>query len=131
LETGCGWLGAYQARPVDAGLGLVKLAYIGKPSRAVFPLTEEFATHSNNSTVGLSGRAKLIEDVGDYLRQGGAYYTCDAQVQSEACLPVYDAAGKVIGIIDAEDERSNFFDTAALARLVALCLVLPDCFPAL
>uniref|UniRef100_UPI0035B1D2EA hypothetical protein n=1 Tax=Chitinimonas sp. TaxID=1934313 RepID=UPI0035B1D2EA len=87
-DTGCGWLGIYQARELAGGPALVKLAYTGKPSRAEFPLTAEFAAHSNNSTVGLSGKARLIASVDAYLAEGGAYYTCDAAVQSEACLPL-------------------------------------------
>ena len=39
---------------------LVKLAYVGRPSRAEFPLTKEFAEKSTNSTVGLTGRATVI-----------------------------------------------------------------------
>ena len=35
-------------------------AYVGAPSRAEFPLTEEFARTSNNSTVGLSGKARAL-----------------------------------------------------------------------
>jgi len=40
---------------------LAKEAYVGSESRALFPLTEEFATQSSNSLVGLRGEAKVIE----------------------------------------------------------------------
>jgi putative methionine-R-sulfoxide reductase with GAF domain len=129
-ETGCGWLGVYQARTVVSGPALVKLAYRGKPSRAEFPLTAEFAEHSNNSTVGLSGKGRIIDSVDAYLAEGGVYYTCDAEVQSEACLPLFDEAGAIVGIVDAEDARRGYFSGDVLARVVALCLVaigsLPD-----
>ena len=62
--TGCDWLGIYQRRVNPAGLPvLVKLSYVGRPSRAEFPLTPEFAAGSTNSTVGLTGRALVIDDV--------------------------------------------------------------------
>jgi putative methionine-R-sulfoxide reductase with GAF domain len=128
-ETGCGWIGIYQARQVLEGRALVKLAYRGKPSRPEFPLTPEFAGLSNNSTVGLSGRAKVIARVDDYVAAGGAYYTCDAEVQSEACLPMFDAAGTVIGIVDAEDARPGYFSGDTLAAVAALCVVAPEYLP--
>ena len=39
---------------------LVKEAYCGSISRPVFPLTEEFASLSSNSSVGLTGKANVI-----------------------------------------------------------------------
>ena len=74
---------------------LVKLSYFGAPSRAEFPLTDEFAAISNNSTVGLSGKARIINDVPAYLTKGGEYYTCDPKVLAEACIPLFDAQGQV------------------------------------
>src|SRR6202008_281064 len=42
--TGADWVGIYQRRTNAAGIPvLVKLAYVGRPSRAEFPLTAEFA----------------------------------------------------------------------------------------
>ncbi|HEY9100810.1 hypothetical protein [Chitinimonas sp.] len=129
VESGCGWLGVYQARKVADGRALVKLAYAGKPSRAEFPLTEAFAEYSNNSAVGLSGRGRIIDNVDSYVAEGGAYYTCDAEVQSEACLPLYAEDGRLVGIIDAEDARRDFFRGEVLARLLALCLLAPNWLP--
>lgn len=128
-DTGAGWLGIYQKRQVAKGWALVKLAYCGKPSRAEFPLTTDFAAHSNNSAVGLSGTGRIIDNVDQYISAGGAYYTCDAAVQSEACLPLFNDAGEVVGIIDAEDARRDFFRGDILAKLVALCLVIPAQLP--
>lgn len=128
-ETGAGWLGIYQARALTSGPALVKLAYTGKPSRAEFPLTAEFAQHSNNSAVGLSGLGRIIDHVDSYVAEGGAYYTCDAEVQSEACLPLFGADGALVGIIDAEDNRPGFFRAQVLERLIALCLVTPGSLP--
>ena len=125
------WFGIYQARQNPAGEAvLVKLSYFGAPSRAEFPLTAEFAAISNNSTVGLSGKARVINSVASYLQQGGEYYTCDPKVQAEACLPLYAQSGRILGIVDAEDFQPEVFNPQALALLVAVCLTIPDYLPA-
>lgn len=125
------WFGIYQARLNTAAQPvLVKLSYFGAPSRAEFPLTPEFALISNNSAVGLSGKAKVINDVAAYLQLGGEYYTCDPKVQAEACLPLFAQSGKIVGIIDAEDVQKQVFSPAALALLVAVCLTIPEFLPA-
>ena len=125
------WFGIYQKRQNPQGeTVLVKLAYFGAASRAEFPLTAEFAQISNNSTVGLTGKAKVINDVTAYLTAGGEYYTCDPKVLSEACLPLFNSNGELAGIIDAEAFKRQAYHTEALVRLVAICLVLPDLLPA-
>lgn len=125
------WFGIYQKRQNPEGeTVLVKLAYFGAASRAEFPLTAEFAQISNNSTVGLTGKAKVINDVTAYLTAGGEYYTCDPKVLSEACLPLLNTKGELAGIIDAEAFKRQAYHTDALVRLVAICLVLPDLLPA-
>jgi putative methionine-R-sulfoxide reductase with GAF domain len=119
------WFGIYQARRNPAGAHvLVKLAYFGAESRAEFPLTEEFAKGSNNSAVGLSGRARLINDVATYVAEGGGYYTCDPKVKAEACLPLFDAGGQVVGILDAEAFDPDFFAGDELALVTAVALTL-------
>ncbi|ALZ74621.1 histidine kinase [Rheinheimera sp. F8] len=120
------WFGVYQRRNNPAGeTVLVKLAYFGAESRAEFPLTAEFAAISNNSTVGLSGQGRIINDVAVYLAQGGEYYTCDPKVQAEACLPLVGASGEVVGIIDSEAFTQNLFHGKELALLIAVALTLP------
>ena len=128
--TGADWLGIYQAR-TNAGGGnvLVKLAYRGRPSRAEFPLNEEFAKGSTNSAVGLSGHAKLIDDVAAYTTAGGGFYVCDDAVQSELCVPIFDEAGKVLGIIDSEAAPKMFFNADRQATIVAMALVAPALLP--
>jgi putative methionine-R-sulfoxide reductase with GAF domain/ADP-ribose pyrophosphatase YjhB (NUDIX family) len=131
LETsGAGWLGVYQARAVANGSALVKLAYRGKPSRAEFPLTHAFAEGSTNSTVGLSGKAIVIDDVAAWQAKGGAFYICDPEVQSEACVPIYSKAGEIIGIIDAEAQPLSHFDSQHLAAIVVAAVVASECLPA-
>jgi len=128
--TGADWLGIYQARSNQKGEPvLVKLAYRGRASRAEFPLTSEFAKSSTNSTVGLEGSARIIDDVAAYVGEGGGFYVCDDQVQSEACIPLFDEAGKIVGIIDAEATPTKFFVDERIATLVAAALVAPALLP--
>jgi NAD+ diphosphatase len=122
VETsGAGWLGIYQARTVADGKALVKLAYRGKPSRAEFPLTEAFAEGSTNSTVGLSGKAIVIDDVAAWQATGGAF---------EACIPIYSKDGQIIGIIDAEAQPLSHFDSQHLAPIVVAAVIAAECLPA-
>jgi L-methionine (R)-S-oxide reductase len=123
-QVGADWLGVYAVRGVGRDARLVKLSYLGKPSRAEFPLTEEFAAISNNSRVGLSGWGAVINDVEKWSEAGGSYYTCDPSVSSEVCLPVLDEAGRVLGIIDAESHHKEFFTAERLSWLVGLTVVL-------
>ncbi len=127
--TGADWIGVYQRRPNLAGEDvLVKLAYLGKPSRAEFPLTRAFAERSTNAAVGLTGRATVIEDVGRHVEAGGGFYVCDDGIQSEACLPILDG-DRIVGIVDAEAKPRGFFGAERLAVLAALALVAPAVLP--
>ncbi len=128
-QTETEWVGVYQRRRLGSGPTLVKLAYRGVASRAEFPLTEAFALKSNNSAVGLSGKARLINDVNTHVRQGGAYYECDPSVSSEVCLPIFESDGQTSGIIDAEATRAAHFTPERLAWFVALALEAPLYFP--
>ena len=131
MVTGADWVGIYQRRINLVGNDvLVKLAYRGRPSRAEFPLNAAFAKGSTNSAVGLSGEAKLIDDVAVYTAEGGGFYVCDDAVQSEICVPIFDAAdGKVIGIIDAEASPKAFFNADRQAAIVAMALVVTALLP--
>ena len=124
------WFGINQKRLINQEPELVKLAYFGEPSRATFPLTSQFSAISNNVQVGLSRIGRIINDIPQYLVQGGEYYTCDPKVQSEACLPILTETGELLGIIDAEAFSLDFFDQNTLALLVAACLVITECLPA-
>ncbi|MFC1814234.1 GAF domain-containing protein [Thermodesulfobacteriota bacterium] len=122
------WLGIYQRRTKKDGSDvLVKLAYHGAKSRAEFPLNEAFAAQSNNSTVGLTGEGRIINNIPEYINSGGPYYNCDPRVKAEACLPLFSRGPKaVVGIVDAEAWHTDFFSTKTLAPLLALCIVLPE-----
>jgi putative methionine-R-sulfoxide reductase with GAF domain len=128
LRVGADWLGVYRRVGAGATARLVKLAYQGVPSRAEFPLTEAFAEVSNNSRVGLTGWGVVIEDVAAWQAGGGSYYQCDPRVKSEVCLPVLDAEGRVLGILDAESAQAGFFGPDRLAWLAALAAVLAQPF---
>jgi putative methionine-R-sulfoxide reductase with GAF domain len=128
--TGADWVGVYQRRVNSAGVPvLVKVSYVGRPSRAEFPLTHEFAEKSTNSTVGLTGRATVIEDVSRYVEAGGGFYVCDDGVQSEACVPILDEAREVAGIVDVEAKPKGFFGADRLTVIAALALVAPAILP--
>ena len=129
--TGADWLGIYQRRINAAGRPvLVKLSYVGRPSRAEFPLDPEFARRSTNSTVGLTARATLIHDVSRHVEAGGGFYVCDDGVQSEACVPVLRMEdGEVAGIVDAEAKPKSFFGAERLAVIAAVALVAAPVLP--
>ena len=129
--TGADWVGIYQRRANAAGEPvLVKVSYVGRPSRAEFPLTREFAQRSINSTVGLTGRATVIDDVSKHVEAGGGFYVCDDGVQSEACVPIIDAATReVAGIVDAEAKPRGFFGAERLVVVAALAIVASATLP--
>ncbi|MEP7154167.1 MAG: GAF domain-containing protein [Betaproteobacteria bacterium] len=130
MVTGTDWVGIYQRRRGPSGNEmLAKLAYRGRPSRAEFPLKAEFAKGSTNSTVGLSGQAKVIDDVAAYTAEGGGFYVCDDAVQSEICIPILDDSGAVLGIIDAEASPKAFFNADRQAAIVAMALVAAALLP--
>ena len=128
--TGADWVGVYARRSSKSGGEvLVKVAYVGRPSRAEFPLTAQFAAGSTNSSVGLTGRALVIDDVAKHVEAGGGFYVCDAEVQSEACLPLLNERGQVAGILDAEAKPRGFFSATRLAALAALAIVAAPILP--
>ena len=124
------WFGIYQNRDTNNEKGLVKLVYHGAPSRPIFPLTSDFSLLSNNVQVALSKKGRVINDIQAYQAKGGEYYICDPKVKSEVCLPILTASGEMLGIIDAEAFKTDFFDESTLALLIAGCLLIPNYLPA-
>lgn len=137
---GMDWVGVYQVVPPITSLGepgssslyatalaqggsatasnLLKLAYVGAPSRPYFPLTPEFAAGSNNSTVGMQGVTVVIHDT-RALPQDAPYYTCDGKVRAEVCTPIWGGDGGIIGIVDAESfSKDAFRDRGVLAAVL-------------
>jgi len=128
--TGAEWVGVYQRRVNPAGVPvLVKVSYVGRPSRAEFPLTHAFAERSTNAAVGLTGRATVIDDVSKHVEAGGGFYVCDEGVQSEACLPILADAREVAGIVDVEAKPRAFFGATRLVVVAALALVAQAVLP--
>ncbi|MBE0367319.1 GAF domain-containing protein [Pseudoalteromonas aurantia] len=128
-RTHVDWFGVYQNTKTGEGLQLLKLAYIGAPSRPLFPINTLFSQTSNNVQVAMSGHGRVINNVQDYIANGGEYYTCDPKVQSESCLPLYNEKMQCIGIIDAEAFRNDFFTAETLALLIAVCIRIPQYLP--
>lgn len=127
--TGAEWAGVYRVVPSDAAAypvlvgsasTLLKEAYVGAPSRPFFPLTAAFAAKSNNSTVGMSGDAVVIQDT-RRLDDETPYYSCDGSVRSELCAPVRAPDGRVIGIMDVEAFAPGFFTPERIAFVLDVC----------
>jgi putative methionine-R-sulfoxide reductase with GAF domain len=128
--TGADWVGVYQRRRNVANEEvLVKVSYVGRPSRAEYPLTRAFAERSTNATVGLTGRATVIDDVSKHVEAGGGFYVCDEGIQSEACAPILSEAGEVAGIVDVEAKPKGFFGAERLAVVAALAIAAAAVLP--
>ena len=123
------WFGIYQSREIDGEPQLLKLTYFGNPSRPLFPINEQYSQISNNTFVALNGEGRVINDVEQYVADGGEYYTCDPKVKSELCLPFFSNNGNVLGIIDTEAFNKNVLDGEALAVFSAICELLPNYLP--
>lgn len=122
-ETNPDWLGVYRrATDPDGQDVLVKEAYVGKHSRAEFPLTASFADRSNTVAVARSGEAVVVDDVQDY---DDPYYECDDSVRSECCCPVL-AGENVVGVVDAEAHEPGFFTDERVATVAGTCASLAD-----
>jgi len=125
---GLEWFGLYLSVLDGEHQSLLKVGYVGEESRPLFPLTEEFAEHSNNSTVAMSGAAVIVQDTHAYE---GPYYQCSGKVRSEFCLPLFGAAGEVIGIIDAECWRPEAFTPEVVLQVCAVAVEVPALMRAL
>ncbi len=125
-EIGSDWTGIYKKLNTETGPALVKLAYKGIASRVEFPLTKEFSKHSTNSTVGLSGKAVLVTNVGKHRQEGKPYYTYDEKIKSELCMPIFSKDKEVIGIINLESLQENFFDEEKIEKAAVACVLLSE-----
>ncbi len=103
----------------DAWDSLVKEAYVGAPSRALFPLTEEFARSSNNSTAALRAVGTVYWDT-DARPDDAPYYECDGRVRFEVCFPIL-RAGEVIGLLDLEAWRPHHLTRDGVAFIALAC----------
>ena len=63
-------------------------------------------------------RTMIVADV----HQFPGHITCDARSRSEIVVPVFDAAGELLAVLDIDAERANTFDAddqAGLERIVS------------
>lgn len=128
-DTHVDWFGIYRwTRFANGEEALVKLAYFGSPSRAEFPITTEFAAMSNNVSVALNKHGRVLNDIPQYVANGGEYYTCDPKVKSEVCLPILTADRECLGIIDAEAFSTDFFNNDKQALLWASTVAIEEVF---
>ena len=69
-------------------------------------------------TAAMERRTVIVPDV----HQFPGHITCDARSRSEIVVPVFGAAGELLGVLDIDSERANTFDAddqAGLERLVS------------
>jgi GAF domain-containing protein len=69
-------------------------------------------------TAAAEGRTVVVEDVQAFP----GHITCDARARSEIVVPVRDASGRLLAVLDVDSERPGTFDEedrAGLERLVA------------
>ncbi len=115
--TGAEWIGIYRLiatqDAVSASWGpcLMKEAYKGEPSRALFPISESFASKSTNSWVGLNGSCRIIANTRK-REEGVSYYgTIRGGYQ-------YD----VVGIIDLESWKVDHFDAKKVLNVLKVAM---------
>jgi L-methionine (R)-S-oxide reductase len=68
-------------------------------------------------TAAAERRTVIVPDV----RHFPGHIACDARARSEIVVPVYDAAGALVAVLDVDSDRANAFDErdrAGLERLV-------------
>ena len=69
-------------------------------------------------TAAARGRTVIVQDVQTFP----GHIACDARARSEIVVPVHDAGGRLIAVLDVDSERPGTFDEedgAGLERLVA------------
>ncbi|WP_417232648.1 GAF domain-containing protein [Brevundimonas sp.] len=68
-------------------------------------------------TVAATGKTRIVEDVAAFP----GHIACDSRSRSEVVVPVFDAAGDLIGVLDVDATDVAAFDTVdaeALERLM-------------
>lgn len=69
-------------------------------------------------TAAAEGHTVIVDDVQAFA----GHITCDARARSEIVVPVRDAEGRLLAVLDVDSERPGTFDAedrAGLERLVA------------
>lgn len=68
-------------------------------------------------TAAASGRTVLVPDVHAFP----GHIACDSRSNSEIVVPVFDAAGRLAGVLDIDSEAFGAFDAEDQAALEAIC----------
>jgi putative methionine-R-sulfoxide reductase with GAF domain len=137
--TQADWIGLYrlvsdvadETAPVPT---LMKESYRGEPSRALFPVTEEFAKRSTNSWVALNAKGRVISNTSS-IEDGVSYYKCSGKVLSELCVPILrrvteestQPSFEVIGIIDLESWNANHFSAPRILEVLKVAFDIGEC----
>lgn len=104
------WTGFY--RVVDAGRLLRVGPYQGTLGCLDIPFGKGVC-----GTAAAEGRTLVVPDVHAFP----GHITCDGRSRSEIVVPVYDAAGALLAVLDVDSEHPDTFDAddaAGLERLV-------------
>ncbi len=104
------WTGFY--RVVDPG----RLLRVG-PYQGTLGCLEIHVGRGVCGTAAAEGRTVVVDDVDTFP----GHIACDARSRSEIVVPVWDAAGALVAVLDVDSERPGAFDAddaAGLARIV-------------
>lgn len=104
------WTGFYQVR--DPG----RLLRVG-PYQGTLGCLDITFGRGVCGTAAAEGRTVVVEDVEAFP----GHIACDARSRSEIVVPVWDAAGELLAVLDIDSERVGAFDAddaAGLARIV-------------
>lgn len=105
------WTGFY--RVVDPG----RLLRVG-PYQGTLGCLEIHVGRGVCGTAAAEGRTVVVDDVDTFP----GHIACDARSRSEIVVPVWDAAGALVAVLDVDSERPGAFDAddvVGLAGLVA------------
>ncbi len=103
---GVSWVGFYLHGPTDDQMTL-------GPSRDQ-PACSPIGLHGACGQAFLTNAALVVHDVREL---GGNYIACDPRDQSEVVLPIHEATGRAIGVLDLDSHQVGAFDEHDVAGL--------------
>lgn len=112
-EEGANWVGFYFVRPVRGTERRVLFLgpFHGKPAVVRIPYGRGVC-----GTVARTGELRLVPDV----HAEPNHITCDPASRSEVVLPVRDAGGRLVAVLDLDCPRAGGFGEADAAGLAAV-----------
>jgi L-methionine (R)-S-oxide reductase len=105
------WTGFYVVDPLKPG-ELVVGPYQGTLGCLRIPFGKGVCGH-----VAATGEPILVPDVHAFP----GHIACDSASNSEVVVPVFDADGKLVAVLDVDSTDLDAFDATDLAGLVAIC----------